>query len=130
MTPRVLLIGGHGKVSLLLTPLLLARSWHVTSLIRDRSQTDEILSKGQGQPGKVDVLVRSLEAVKSDDDAQKVLDEAKPDYVVWSAGMTSLPTIPLQMKRHSLLTPYHRSRRQRRFRTHVRHRPRRSQALH
>lgn len=92
-------------MSLLLTPLLLARSWHVTSLIRDPSQTDEILSRGQGQSGKVDVLVRSLEAVKSDDDAQKVLDEAKPDYVVWSAGMTTLPpTIPLQVKRHSLLT--------------------------
>lgn len=86
MTPRVLLIGGHGKVSLLLTPLLLSRSWHVTSLIRDPSQTAEILSRAKGLPGTLDVLVRSLEDVKSDADAQKVLDEVKPDYVVWSAG--------------------------------------------
>lgn len=87
MTPRVLLIGGHGKISLLLTPMLLARSWNVTSLIRDAAQSDEILSIGKGQPGKINVLVRSLDEVKSDNDAQKVLDEVKPDYVVWSAGM-------------------------------------------
>ncbi len=91
MSPRVLLIGGHGKVSLLLTPMLLSRSWNVTSLIRDPSQSDEILSRGKGQPGKVDVLVRSLEDLKSDDDAQKVLDEVKPDYVVWSAGIAPRP---------------------------------------
>lgn len=91
MTPRVLLIGGHGKVSLLLTPMLLARSWNVTSLIRDPSQSEEILSKGKGHPGKVNVLVRSLEEVRSDRDAQKVLDEVKPDFVVFSAGITSVP---------------------------------------
>lgn len=82
-------------MSLLLTPLLLARSWHVTSVIRDSSQTEDILSKGKGQPGKVDVLVRSLEDVKSDSDAQKVLDEVKPDYVVWSAGKTCYPALQL-----------------------------------
>ncbi|KAI9810733.1 MAG: hypothetical protein M1827_006071 [Pycnora praestabilis] len=86
MAPRVLLIGGHGKVSLLLTPRLLSRSWNVTSIIRDASQTEEILARGKGQPGKIDVLVRSLDDIKSDQDAQKVLDEVKPDYVVWSAG--------------------------------------------
>lgn len=32
------------------------------------------------------MLVSSLEDVKSEKDAQKVLDETKPDYVVWSAG--------------------------------------------
>jgi dTDP-4-dehydrorhamnose reductase len=74
--PRVLLLGGHGKVALDLTPLLLAKSWNVTSVIRsvDPKQQDEILALG------------SLEDVKSDADAQKVLDKVKPDYVVWSAG--------------------------------------------
>lgn len=90
MTPRILLIGGHGKVSLLLTPMLLARSWHVTSLIRDPSQSEDITSRAKGQPGKLDLLVRSLEDVKSDSDAQKILDEVKPDYVVWSAGTSYL----------------------------------------
>ena len=95
MPPRVLLIGGHGKVSLLLTPMLLSRSWSVTSVIRDPSQTEEILSKGKGQPGKVDVLVRSLEDIKSEEQAQSVLDEVKPQYVVWSAGtLLYLPSLP------------------------------------
>ena len=84
--PRVLLLGGHGKVSLYLTPLLLAKSWNVTSVIRDPKQQDEILALGKDQKGQVDVLVESLENVKSDADAQKVLDKVKPDYVVWSAG--------------------------------------------
>lgn len=86
MPPRVLLLGGHGKVSLLLTPILLSHSWSVTSVIRDPAQTEEILSKGQGQPGKIDVVVRSLEDIKSEQQAQSVLDEVKPQYVVWSAG--------------------------------------------
>ena len=86
---RVLLLGGHGKVSLLLTPHLIARSWHVTSVIRDPTQTDDILSTVKGDSSNVDVLVSSLEDVKSKGDAQQVIDKVKPDYVVWSAGMFS-----------------------------------------
>ncbi|MCJ1475420.1 hypothetical protein MMC13_004082 [Lambiella insularis] len=86
MPPRVLLIGGHGKISLLMTPLLLSRSWTVISLFRDPSQTDEIRALGHGQSGKLDVLVRSLEDVKSSQQAKTIIEEAKPDYVVWSAG--------------------------------------------
>lgn len=84
--PRVLLLGGHGKTSLHLTPLLLAKSWNVTSVIRDPKQTDEIVKLGEGQKGKVEVLIESLEDVKSAADAQKVIDQVKPNYVVWSAG--------------------------------------------
>ncbi|MCJ1378317.1 hypothetical protein MMC17_001414 [Xylographa soralifera] len=86
MPPRVLLIGGHGKVSLLMTPLLLHRSWTVTSLIRNPAQADEILAKGHGQPGTLEILVRSLEDVKSSQQAGSIIEETKPDYVVWSAG--------------------------------------------
>ncbi|KAL8738405.1 MAG: hypothetical protein Q9181_000776 [Wetmoreana brouardii] len=82
---RVLLLGGHGKVSLLLTPHLAAR-WNVTSVIRDPSQEDDILRTVADRPGKVDVLVSSLDDVKSKADAQLVIDHSKPDYVVWSAG--------------------------------------------
>lgn len=85
-TTRVLLVGGHGKVSLHLTPLLLAKKWNVTSVIRNPDQEKEILKLGDGQPGKVDVLIESLDDVKSQADAQKVLDKVKPDIVVWSAG--------------------------------------------
>ncbi|KAL8706631.1 MAG: hypothetical protein Q9201_000328 [Fulgogasparrea decipioides] len=82
---RVLLLGGHGKVSLLLTPHLAAK-WNVTSVIRDPSQKDDILRTVSDHPGKVDVLVSSLEDVKSKADAQRVIDHSKPNYVVWSAG--------------------------------------------
>jgi dTDP-4-dehydrorhamnose reductase len=87
--PRVLLIGGHGKVAMHMTPLMLAKSWNVTSVIRDPSHKDEILKLAEGpegQKGKLEVLISSVEDVKSDEDAKKVLDEAKPNYVVWSAG--------------------------------------------
>jgi nucleoside-diphosphate-sugar epimerase len=91
MSPRILLLGGHGRVSLLLTPKLLARSWDVTSVIRNPDQKAAILSAGANGPGKLDVLVSSIEDVKSEADAQKILDRVKPDWVVWSAG-TLLPS--------------------------------------
>ncbi|KAJ9644744.1 hypothetical protein H2199_003707 [Coniosporium tulheliwenetii] len=86
MSQRVLLIGGHGKISQLVTPMLLSRSWAVTSLIRDTAQEPTILKLGANQPGKLDVLVRSLEEVKSEDEAKDVIDQVKPDWVIWSAG--------------------------------------------
>ncbi|KAL1861931.1 hypothetical protein Plec18170_000755 [Paecilomyces lecythidis] len=84
--PHVLLLGGHGKVALLLTPLLLARNWNVTSVIRNPEHEQEIVNLGKGQKGKVEVLISSLEEIKSPADAKKILDTVKPDYVVWSAG--------------------------------------------
>jgi hypothetical protein len=86
MSQNILLIGGHGKVSQLLTPLLLAKSWNVTSIIRTSDQTPAIEKLGQGHPGKLNVLVSSVADVKSEADAKKILDQVKPDWVVWSAG--------------------------------------------
>lgn len=90
MTHHILLIGGHGKVSQLLTPLLLARAWTVTSMIRSAEQKSTIEKLGQGQPGKLNVLISSVEDVKSEGDAKKILDEVEPEWVVWSAGMLFL----------------------------------------
>ncbi|KAF2143883.1 uncharacterized protein K452DRAFT_247382 [Aplosporella prunicola CBS 121167] len=86
MSQHILLLGGHGKVAQLLTPLLLGRSYAVTSLIRDPAQAAAIEKLGEGQPGKLNVLVRSLEAVRSESDAKSVLEEVQPSWVVWSAG--------------------------------------------
>lgn len=91
-TPRVLLLGGHGKIALYLTPLLLARSWNVTSVIRNADHEAEILKLGAGHPGKVSVLVSSLDDVKSVADAQSILDRVRPEYVVWAAGNYSPPS--------------------------------------
>jgi len=86
MAHHVLLIGGHGKVAQILTPLLLAKSWNVTSMIRTASQQPAVEKLGQGQPGKLDVLVHSVADVKSEADAKRILERVNPDWVVWSAG--------------------------------------------
>lgn len=94
--PRVLLLGGHGKVSLCLTPLLLARSWDVVSVVRNPAHESDILkfnSTNAGN-GKVSVMVSSLEDIKSYLDADKIIRSIGPDYVVWSAGMLSPCHLP------------------------------------
>ncbi|POS82183.1 hypothetical protein EPUL_006394, partial [Erysiphe pulchra] len=50
-SPRILLLGGHGKVSLILTPKLISRSWHVISVIRCVEQIDDVLATGAGGKG-------------------------------------------------------------------------------
>lgn len=85
-TTRVLLLGGHGKISMKLTPMLLAKSFDVTSVVRNEDHKSEILSLGKGQPGKVDVLVDSLDDISKEADAKRVLDKVNPSIVVWSAG--------------------------------------------
>ncbi|RKU40349.1 hypothetical protein DL546_000501 [Coniochaeta pulveracea] len=86
MAHHVLLLGGAGKVSRLLTPLLLKRSWNVTSIIRNPDQVADLEKLGESQPGKLSVLVRSLEDIKSDAAAKSLIDEVDADYIVWSAG--------------------------------------------
>ena len=56
-------------------------------MIRTAEQKATIEKLGQGQPGKLDVLVSSVADVKSEADAKKIVDQVKPDWVVWSAGM-------------------------------------------
>ncbi|KAK5071543.1 hypothetical protein LTR51_006024 [Lithohypha guttulata] len=85
-TTKVLLLGGHGKVALHLTPLLLSKSWNVTSVVRNPDHESEILKLGEDKPGKVNVLVESLDDVDSIDRANSVLDKVSPDIVVFSAG--------------------------------------------
>ena len=83
---HVLVLGGHGKIAQLLTPLLLRRSWTVTSVIRKQEQVSTIEKLGSGLPGKLNVLVHSIEDIGSQDQAAAVLDKVKPDYIAWSAG--------------------------------------------
>jgi nucleoside-diphosphate-sugar epimerase len=83
---KVLLLGGHGKIALHLTPLLLARSWSVTSLIRNPDHKSEILALKKDAPGNLDVLIDSLDDVTSVSHAEAVLQKVNPDIVIWSAG--------------------------------------------
>ncbi|OAQ68727.1 NAD dependent epimerase/dehydratase [Pochonia chlamydosporia 170] len=83
---HVLLIGGHGKIAQMLTPLLLKRSWTVTSMIRTKEQAPTIEKLGSGLPGKLNVLVSSVDEVSTQERAATILNTVKPDYVAWSAG--------------------------------------------
>ncbi|ELR02160.1 hypothetical protein VC83_07791 [Pseudogymnoascus destructans] len=65
MPPHILFLGAHGKIALQLLPLLLSRSC-VT--------------------GTLDVLVDSLDAIRTTADATRVLDKSRADWDVWAAG--------------------------------------------
>lgn len=58
----------------------------MTSVIRNPEHKSEIEATSENLPGKLDVLVSSIDDVNSDNDAAEVLKTANPDYVVWSAG--------------------------------------------
>ena len=86
MAPHVLLLGGHGKISLSLTTLLLQKSWTVTSLIRTAAHESDILSAAGSRASDISIKIHDLESVNSQTHAQAVIDETKPDYIVFSAG--------------------------------------------
>jgi hypothetical protein len=55
-------------------------------MIRSADQKPTIEKLGNGQPGKLSVLVSSVADVKSEADASKILEQVKPTWVIWSAG--------------------------------------------
>ncbi|KAF9776709.1 hypothetical protein IL306_005102 [Fusarium sp. DS 682] len=93
---HVLLLGGNGKISRLLTVILLKKSWAVTSLIRNPDQIDDLKKISEGLPGEHKILVHDLIKVDSQEKAAAVLDEVKPDSVVFSAG--GLDRRPVSMR--------------------------------
>lgn len=66
---------------------MLARSWNVTSVIRNVRQKDSILQLGNNQPGKINVLNLDLQNVKSQADVSEIFETVKPTCVVYAAGM-------------------------------------------
>lgn len=74
---RILIIGGHGKVALLLAPLLVARGDEVTSVIRNPEHSVEVAATGATP------MVADVEGLSVDELASLV---AGQDAVVWSAG--------------------------------------------
>ncbi|HWV48556.1 MAG TPA: NAD(P)H-binding protein, partial [Microbacterium sp.] len=43
---RVIVFGGHGRIALLLAPLLVARGDEVTAVIRNPAHADEVAATG------------------------------------------------------------------------------------
>ena len=74
---RILIFGGHGKVALLLEPMLVAQGHTVTAVIRDSAQEAEVAATG-AQPLVADIEILDL--------AQLTNLVAGNDVVVWSAG--------------------------------------------
>ena len=74
---RVLIFGGHGKVALLLEPLLAERGHAVTAVIRNPAHEAEVAATG---------AVPLVADVETSDLAQLTNLVAGNDVVVWSAG--------------------------------------------
>lgn len=74
---RIIIIGGHGKVALLLTPLLSGRGDDVTSVVRKQEHLEEVAMAG-GAPVLADIETMDTDALAS--------LIAGHDAVVWSAG--------------------------------------------
>lgn len=74
---RILIVGGHGKVALLLAPQLVARGEMVTSVIRNPAHEAEVAATGAAP------LVADVEQLDTD---QLTSIVAGNDVVVWSAG--------------------------------------------
>ncbi|MBW9093987.1 SDR family oxidoreductase [Microbacterium jejuense] len=74
---RILIFGGHGKVALLLEPLLVEQGHTVTAVIRNAAHEAEVAATG-AQP-----LVADVETLDVDQLENIV---AGNDVVVWSAG--------------------------------------------
>ena len=74
---RVIVIGGHGKVALLLAPILVERGDEVTSVFRNPDHSDDVAGTG-AHP-----VVADIERLDTDALAGLL---AGHDAVVWSAG--------------------------------------------
>lgn len=74
---RILLIGGHGKVALLLEPLLVAAGHHVTAVIRNPDHEAAVAATGATP------LVADVEAFDLDQLTNLLSGN---DAVIWSAG--------------------------------------------
>lgn len=74
---RILLIGGHGKVALLLEPLLVAAGHHVTAVVRNPAHEADVAAAGATP------LVADIERFDLD---QLTSLESGNDVVIWSAG--------------------------------------------
>ena len=88
-SPRhVLILGGNGRIGRLLTQILLKKSWSVTSLIRTAKQIKDLEPIADGLPGKLTIAVHDLEKVDSQEKAAVIINDLKPDSIVWTAGMS------------------------------------------
>jgi len=76
---NVVIIGGHGKVALLLAPLLRDAGHTVSSWIRNADHVDDVQAAG------AEAVVADIEVMSATDMAE-LLRDCEADVLVWSAG--------------------------------------------
>lgn len=74
---RIIVFGGHGRIALLLAPLLVARGDEVTAVIRNPDHVDDVEKTGAA------ALVSDIEQLDTRGLAEII---AGHDAIVWSAG--------------------------------------------
>lgn len=74
---RIVIIGGHGKIALLLAPLLVSNGHEVTSLFRNPDHTEDVAAGG------VQPLVADVEQLDSGGLTDLIVGN---DVLIWSAG--------------------------------------------
>lgn len=74
---RILIFGGHGRIALLLAPLLVGRGDEVTAVIRNPDHIADVEKSG------AQALVADVETLSTEGMAEIIRDH---DAVVWSAG--------------------------------------------
>ncbi|TPX55531.1 hypothetical protein PhCBS80983_g05245 [Powellomyces hirtus] len=89
--PRVLVLGGNGNVAKLMTRLMLAKGWHVISVIRAPSQSASLsISLGSTNSGHLDFRTVDFLSTTSSS-AKDLLQDVRPDIIVWAAASMSQP---------------------------------------
>ncbi|WP_218683234.1 NAD(P)H-binding protein, partial [Microbacterium sp. BF1] len=74
---RIIVFGGHGRIALLLAPLLVARGDEVTGVIRNPDHSSDV------EAGGAKALVADVESMDVEALAEIIRGH---DAVVWSAG--------------------------------------------
>ncbi|KAI8922505.1 hypothetical protein DFJ77DRAFT_545289 [Powellomyces hirtus] len=89
--PRVLVLGGNGNVAKLMTRLMLAKGWHVISVVRAPSQSASLsVSLGSTNSGHLDFRTVDFLSTTSSS-AKDLLQDARPDIIVWAAASMPQP---------------------------------------
>ncbi|KAL2810309.1 hypothetical protein BJX63DRAFT_423154 [Aspergillus granulosus] len=82
---HALIFGGNCRIARAMAKLLLARSWTITSIIRNPQQAPRILELGEGTPGSINVLYYHLANLKTAQDAEALFNQTGATCGVFAA---------------------------------------------
>lgn len=104
-TPHVLMFGANGGTGRAITKVMLEKSWRVTAVIRQPAQKEGILRLGAHGKLQPEVLVQDLQHLNQQD-ADRIIEEVRPNYIVFAAGMLAPHAFPpFFLSFHHLIFP-------------------------